>query len=351
MKPLDQLNWEPHVLQDEFDCAKGVYLQTDGVIEGDIPYVTAKAGGNGLNRFIGNRVLFPGNHLTVEKVRLSTYYQPAPFYCSHDVSTLTNSSLNAENAQFLATMIMRNGAKYSYGRQAQLDVVKREKVFLPKTSNGDVDYDYMEQYSAQTRERLLERYQSVLHSRLSDLVHHDIPELSEKDWAEFPLNEIFTVKSGVRLTTADKIPGQRPFIGATDNTNGVTGFVSNENASLDSNVLGVNYNGAPCIAFYHPYEAIFTDDVKRLELLHHENNPLILLFCKVIVMQQRVKYSYGYKFNAQRMSRQLLMLPVTDTGEIDYEYMEKYTENMLLRKYRQYSDYLASFLETDAEKD
>lgn len=184
-----------------------------------------------------------------------------------------------------------------------------------------------------------------------ELNQHDIPKLSEKDWAEFPLNEVFSVKSGVRLTTADKIPGQRPFIGASDNTNGVTGFVSNENASLDSNVLGVNYNGAPCIAFYHPYEAIFTDDVKRLKLLHHDNNALVLLFCKVVIMQQRAKYSYGYKFNAGRMARQLLMFPVTDVGDIDYEYMEKYAENMLLRKYRQYSDYLASLLETDAEED
>ena len=51
------------------------------------------------------------------------------------------------------------------------------------------------------------------------------------------------------------------------------------------------------------------------------------------------------------MARQLLMFPVTDDGDIDYEYMEKYAENMLLRKYRQYSDYLASLLETDAEED
>lgn len=342
MKPLDQLNWEPRVLQDEFDCAKGVYLQTDSVVEGDIPYVTAKAGGNGLNRFIGNRVLFPGNRLTVEKVRLSAYYQPAPFYCSHDVSTLTNSSLNADNAQFLAAMIMRNGVKYSYGRQAQLDVVKREKVFLPITSNGDVDYGYMERYSAQTSARLLDRYRSVLRSRLSALTRHDIPALSEKDWAEFPLNEVFSVQSGVRLTTADKIPGQRPFIGATDNTNGVTGFVDNKNASLDSNVLGVNYDGSPCVAFYHPYEAIFTDSVKRLKFLHHENNPFVLLFCKVVVMQQRAKYSFGYKFNAGRMSRQLLMFPVTDAGDIDYEYMEQYAENMLLKKYKQYAVFLSS---------
>ena len=34
------------------------------------------------------------------------------------------------------------------------------------------------------------------------------------------------------------------------------------------------------------------------------------------------------------------MLPVTDSGEPDYEYMEQYSKNMMLRKYRQYLTFL-----------
>ncbi len=34
------------------------------------------------------------------------------------------------------------------------------------------------------------------------------------------------------------------------------------------------------------------------------------------------------------------MLPVTDSGEPDYEYMEQYARNMMIRKYHQYIDYL-----------
>ena len=102
----------------------------------------------------------------------------------------------------------------------------------------------------------------------------------------------------------------------------------------------MNYNGAPCIAFYHPYECIFTDDVKRLHLLHHEDNEYVLLFFKTIVMQQRTKYSYGYKFKEKRMLRQKLMIPIDDDGKPDYEYMEQYAKNMMLRKYEQYLTFL-----------
>ena len=153
-------------------------------------------------------------------------------------------------------------------------------------------------------------------------------KLSEKEWDEFVLDDIFTTGAGKRLETRNKVEGMRPFIGATDNGNGVTGFVGNDNASKDSNVLGVNYDGTPCIAFYHPYECIFTDSVKRLHLKNQEDNKFVLLFFTSIFAMQRVKYSYGYKFKEKRMHRQKLMLPVDDKGRPDYAYMTLYSTEM-----------------------
>ena len=130
--------------------------------------------------------------------------------------------------------------------------------------------------------------------------------------------------------------GKIPFIGSTDSNNGITAWVSNKNSSLDKNVLGVNYNGSVVENFYHPYAAIFSDDVKRLHLINHADDKYILLFIKNLILQQKIKFQYGYKFNAGRMERQKIMLPVNDDGEPDFEYMERYMrrqENLLLRKY------------------
>ena len=41
---------------------------------------------------------------------------------------------------------------------------------------------------------------------------------------------------------------------------------------------------------------------------------------------QRVKYNYGYKFNEQRMKKHIVMLPMTDKGNPDYEYMEAFKD-------------------------
>lgn len=165
-------------------------------------------------------------------------------------------------------------------------------------------------------------------------------KLSDREWKEFFLEDLFVVKAGKRLTNADKIDGKRPFVGATDNMNGVTGFVDNTNNSLDKNVLGANYNGAPCICFYHPYECIFTDDVKRLHLKKHEDNAYVFLFMKSIIMQQKNKYSYGYKFNERRMLRQLLLVPVDDNDEPDYQFMEDYMKELMVAKRKQYQEYV-----------
>lgn len=100
-----------------------------------------------------------------------------------------------------------------------------------------------------------------------------LPTLNEKEWKSFLISDIFDIFPGKRLVAADTTAGNRPFIGALDNNNGVARFVSDTNESLDKNVLGVNYNGnGMVIGFYHPYECIFSDDVKRFHLKHHEDN-------------------------------------------------------------------------------
>ena len=156
---LKSCEWKAFRLEDLFECTKGVYLPTDTVQDGDIPFITAKAGNNGVNGFIGNGILFSGGRITIEKIRLSAYYQTRGFYCSHDVSVIYNEHLNEYNAQFIANIIMRNGSKYSYGRQAQLNVVKREVIMLPVTDDGQPDYDFMEEAG---KKMMLNKYDQYL---------------------------------------------------------------------------------------------------------------------------------------------------------------------------------------------
>ena len=79
-------------------------------------------------------------------------------------------------------------------------------------------------------------------------------DLHDREWKEFRICDIFIIKAGKRLTKSDMASGNKPFIGATDNNNGITEFVSNTNISEDCNVLGVNYNGS---AFFPMMSSVF----------------------------------------------------------------------------------------------
>lgn len=136
------------------------------------------------------------------------------------------------------------------------------------------------------------------------------------------------------------IHGDVPFIGSSDSNNGVTNFVANINGSLDKNLLGVNYNGSVVNNFYHPYKCLFSDDVKRLHLNDWHDNKFVLLYLSTIILQQKNKYSYGYKFNTDRMKRQKILLPVNELNEPDYDYMEQYSKSIILKKYFDYLYYI-----------
>ena len=51
---------------------------------------------------------------------------------------------------------------------------------------------------------------------------------------------------------------------------------------------------------------------------------------------QFLKLQFMRKLGTARLKRLQIMLPITDSGEPDYDYMEQYAKNMMLRKYKQY---------------
>ena len=167
-------------------------------------------------------------------------------------------------------------------------------------------------------------------------------QLSDREWKEFYIGGekgVFIISSGKRLTTADMDTGSIPFIGATDSNNGITNYVKTVNNTLDQNVLGVNYNGSVAETFYHPYKCIFSDDVKRLHIKNGIENRYVYLFLATIIKLQKVKFTYGYKFNANRMNRQIILLPVNESEEPDYDFMESFIKEREEIKRKEYLEY------------
>ncbi|MGN0665745.1 MAG: restriction endonuclease subunit S [Huintestinicola sp.] len=304
---------------------------------GSYPYITRTETNNGINDFVCVQPNFStdsGNCITVGLDTQTVFYQQGEFYTGQNIQILRNDYLNAVNAKFFIPLLKNVLSIFSWGGNgATLTRLRRSKILLPVDCTGEIDYIFMEQYIKEREQKILQNY--ITHIK-KNIQSTNISLLSQKEWKEFYINDIFVIHPGKRLTKSNMQAGKKPFIGASESNNGVTKFVSNTNTSEDSNVLGVNYNGSVVENFYHPYTCIFSDDVKRFVLKEHKGNEYIYLFLKTVILQQKTKYAYGYKFNEERMQKQMILLPVTESGAPDYNYMEQYAKqkfNYLILKY------------------
>ena len=348
MQKIDEKTWDAVRLTEIFDTiSRGKRIKKSDHIPGKVPYVSSTALVNGTDGSCDNEkgVRKFEDCLTIANSGSvgSCFYHPYEFVASDHVTALRRDGTSADCYLGLSALVGRLGEKYNFNREINDVRISRERVMLP-VHEGIPDYEYIEKITQEKRQTMLNKYRIYAQKCIADLGEESkSPALSEISWGSFSISDIFDILPGKRLVAADSTPGNRPFIGALDNNNGVARFVNDTNASLDKNVLGVNYNGnGMVIGFYHPYECIFSDDVKRFHLKHHEDNAFVLLFMKVAILQQKSKFGYLYKFNAERMANTKIMLPVTDDGTPDYEYMEQYAKNLMLRKYKQYLAYLDS---------
>ena len=339
MLQLNEREWAEFDIRAVFpEIRRGKRLKTADHIEGNIPYVSSSAMNNGVDAFIGNdgHIRKYENCITLANSGSvgTAFYHCYEFIASDHVTALQSSKLNKYRYLFVATMVSRLQGKYSFNREINDLRINREKVLLPVDDEGQPDYAFMEQYIREREKQLIEQY--IAHIGIVQIPRGGITPLHEKEWKEFYISDIFVIRPGKRLTKSDMQSGNKPFIGASDSNNGVTAFVSNTNASEDSNVLGVNYNGSVVENFYHPYTCIFSDDVKRFTIKGRPGNEFIYLFLKSVILQQKSKYAYGYKFNEERMKRQMLLLPVDTDCQPDWQYMELYAKMLMAKIKLQY---------------
>ena len=349
---LSNLTWKEFVFGEEFSItATGSGIDKNKLItgEGDTPYITRTDCLNGIDGFIPEQAskyrMDEGNVITIGLDTQTVFYQPKAFYTGQNIQIIRHPQLDKYNAMFIIVAIQKLVERFSWGSYgATLTRLRKSRIYLPANKDGQPDFAFMSSFMQQVEQDILGTTLRYFADKQQITPPHANNEIN---WQVFLIRDILTISAGKRLTKADMQIGNRPFIGATDNyiNNGITEWVNNTNESIDQNLLGVNYNGSVGEVFYHPYECIFSDDVKRLHLKKQLDSKYILLFIKTAIVQQKIKYAYGYKFNEQRMLKQPIMLPCTPEGTPDWLYMENYMrhiESQQIVKYLQhYTKYIA----------
>lgn len=159
----------------------------------------------------------------------------------------------------------------------------------------------------------------------------------EAKWDAFVIGDICDVDSGRDIYAAERKPGDTPYVTSGVANNGIGYFVGNSNDSMTAGSISVNRNGAVGHSFYHPYEALYGNDCRRLTV-KGDDSPYVSLFLTQCIASQRDAFSYSRKLGTARLRRLKVMLPASTTGDPDYELMENYMRGVMLRRYRKLRD-------------
>ena len=182
-------------------------------------------------------------------------------------------------------------------------------------------------------------------------------ELESREWREFKFIDVFDIKGGFYNKKPPKEEnGKIPFLGAIDNTNGIAEFYSYENILKNSktgdannepmerklfngNSICVTNNGSVGHAYYQNHEFTCSHDVNPLYLKNYNLNPILAKFIITTIEKQRVCFRYIHKWRPSRMRKSKILLPVTASGEIDYEFMESFIQKLENAKLDEYKEY------------
>lgn len=356
MQSLDEKTWDAIELDSMFTFERGKEKNMASLNQGHIPLVSARKVNNGIKGFVDNpaKVIKGGNVISLNNDGDGgaglAYYQPVDFALDTHVTALhPKKDVSSDALLCMTASISKQHAVFGHGRSISLRRAHRIQNMLPVTDSGVPDYEYMTEYTQQKRETMLSKYRAYVEERIAELGDPvEIPALDEKEWEPFSIVGLFSTiipGKGKGLNHLNKVCTDGVnYIGATNRNNGVLCCVEENDLSrsmiLNGNCIGFikNGDGSAGFAIYKAEKFISTSDV----LYGYASwvNKFTGLFFVVAQDMIEHKYSHGYKRNKEHLTGDKVMLPITNSGEPDYEYMEQYAKNMMLRKYQQYMTFL-----------
>ena len=149
MPKIDTSSWGEFVVGSLFDADRGKVKSLQTLKDGNTPVIAAARANQGVAGYYNVQAIFE-NKITVSCNGAcgSTFYHPYKFNINGDAIVLTELKPMSDNVkQFIACVL--DGVltrKYSYNEKCSADKAKAEIIKLPIDSNGEPDWQYMEEY-------------------------------------------------------------------------------------------------------------------------------------------------------------------------------------------------------------
>ncbi len=355
--------WKPFPLLDFFSAQKGNQNNMDALKPGNIPLVSAKKTTNGYKGFVSEvkaKHPFEGHCLTINNDGDGgagiAYYQPTRMLLDTHVTALyPKHHWSKQTLLFFATSLTLHREKFGHGYSINTPRLRALHIMLPITPDGTPDYAFMEAYIKERETHLLQTYRARQTVSVTEALTLPPPNR----WKTFALTDIFEIRKGFynkKPQASGK--GAIPFLGATENNNGITAYYTHSEIEAASKVgygpnepitqklfpggaIAVTNNGSVGHAYYVATMFTCSHDINPLYLKHTRLTPAIAYFLITCIERQAVCFTYARKWRPCRMVKSKILLPATADGTPDWDVMERYAQHLETRlklRYMAYSD-------------
>lgn len=338
MSKIDINNWKEFKVGDLFNIhsTKKKFNAKKLYFDGKYPYVARGQFSNGIRGYIDEdpQYLNPANTISFGQDTATMYYQPQPYFTGDKIQIFELNDkypkLNEKTAQFLIACMHVAFSMYSWGVQSfAVAKLKNTSLKLPVTSSGEPDWVYMNKcitkLTAQTRKnaKILNALKSKKH------------KLNINEWKDFHLYDLFDIDSGSKLDHKDinQVPGdQLNYIGRTSENNGIIGTCDPiyDKQYYEPGCLTLALGGRYLGSTFIQHKKFYTGQNVAVLIPKKEMSDNVKYFiASCIYKESQNNYiAFAKELNAHIKTDFHFPLPVTTNGDPDFDYMDKYIDNM-----------------------
>lgn len=166
-------------------------------------------------------------------------------------------------------------------------------------------------------------------------------DLENKKWKEFKISDLFEIYklSSNAMYKKNYLKGQIPLITRKKDDNGIKKFIEVDYSKTFKNAITVSNLGD---VLFHEYRFY---PICPFCLKNKEFSKYVMQFiCIIISKNFKNKYSFTNNLTQEKLKKETILLPVTEDGCLDIEFMENYIINIYKKMQKKLNFFNNSFL-------
>ncbi len=330
---IDTSAWKKYQINKLFRIMSPASRKIQTYDIGNVPYVSSGAVNNGIVSYLtpkDGEQLERGHCITVSPLDGTSFFQKCDFLgrggAGSAISLLYNDNLTEMNALFICTVIKQSAYRFGYNDALTSNNLKHLIIQLPAASDGQPDWDYMESYMKAVMEG---SEKSLENLKKADDTKHLI-DVSE--WGEFSCKKLFECKNTGNILARDVIDGSGniPYVTASGYNNGVVAHIDASNYEIIKGHC-ILVGGKTFTITYQKDDFVSNDSHNfTIRVKDYDISDLDYLYlASMIYTYFGQKYSWKDAVTKDKLLNESIPLPITSTGEPDWQYMEDYMKQTM----------------------